>query len=76
MAEKMIIDPEKFAYAVLSVYETDCEEDELVSKKMLSRYLSAYYLITEFNALESKQLEISKLNDIKKILAMLGTNSY
>ena len=60
MKEKMNIDPEKFAYSVLSTYEIDSEEDELVSKKMLSRYLSAYYLITKFNELEAKQIDISK----------------
>lgn len=60
MKEKMNIDPEKFAYSVLSTYEIDSEDDELVSKKMLSRYLSAYYLITKFNELEAKQIDISK----------------
>ena len=43
---------------------------------MLSRYLTAYYLITKFNDLEEKQIDISKTNDIKKILTMLGTNNY
>ncbi len=76
MKEKMNIDPEKFAYSVLSTYEIDSEDDELVSKKMLSRYLSAYYLITKFNELEAKQIDISKKNEITKILGMLGTNNY
>ncbi|MDN6030131.1 MAG: hypothetical protein L0I48_04180 [Lactococcus plantarum] len=76
MKEKMNIDLEKFAYSVLSTYEIDSEDDELVSKKMLSRYLSAYYLITKFNELEAKQIDISKKNEITKILGMLGTNNY
>lgn len=76
MKEKMIIDPEKFAYTVISNYEIATEDDELASKKMLSRYLTAYYLITKFNELEEKQIDISKTNDIKKILTMLGTNNY
>lgn len=76
MKEKMNIDPEKFAYTVISNYDIVSEDDELVSKKMLSRYLTAYYLITKFNELEEKQIDISKMNDIKKILTMLGTNNY
>ncbi|MCJ1977451.1 hypothetical protein [Pseudolactococcus paracarnosus] len=76
MKEKMIIDPEKFAYTAISNYDIASEDDELISKKMLSRYLTAYYLITKFNDLEEKQIDISKTNDIKKILTMLGTNNY
>lgn len=68
MKEKMNIDPEKFAYSVLSTYEIDSEDDELVSKKMLSRYLSAYYLITKFNELEAKQIDISKKMRSQKYL--------
>lgn len=76
MKEKMTIDPEKFAYTVLSTYDIESEDDEQLSKKMLSRYLSAYYLITKFNELETKQIDISKKNDITKILGMLGTNNF
>ena len=76
MKEKMIIDHEKFDYTAISNYDIASEDDELIIKKMLSRYLTSYYLITKFNDLEEKQIDISKTNDIKKILTMLGTNNY
>lgn len=76
MADKIEIDPKEFAYAVISNYVVDSEDDEVVSKKKLSRYLVAYYLADRFNQLEKGQVNLSKSNELKKLLAMLGTNKF
>lgn len=76
MKEKIDIDPKEFAYAVIGNYQVDSEDDEMVSKKKLSRYLTAYYLADKFNQLEQDQFNLSKSNDLKKMLGMIGTNKY
>lgn len=55
--EEVQLDPEKFAYSVVDSYCPDEEDDLKASKKVLKRYLSAYFLAQEFNSMEKHQFE-------------------
>lgn len=55
--DEVQLDPEKFAYAVVGAFQPDEADDLTASKKILKRYLSAYFLAQEFNKLETHQFE-------------------
>jgi hypothetical protein len=59
MNKKMKIDPEKFAYHFVdSLQKREADHDiEKVAKERLAAYLSAYFLIEQFNELESKRFQ-------------------
>lgn len=61
--KKIKIDPNEFALAVVSGTCTNDMDDTVASKNSLKRYLSAYFLIEEFNQLESNQFGILKKTD-------------
>ena len=52
---KMRIDPEKFSYHVLETKKYDESNTERLAKEKLLDYLTAYYLVQEFNQLENKK---------------------
>lgn len=64
--EKLVrIDPEKFAYHFIdSIKELDPGLDlEGAAKKRLAAYLSAYFLIDNFNKLEEKNFMSANKNE-------------
>ncbi len=70
--KKLEIDPDKFARAVVSGSQLTDESDIKASKKALMRYLSAYYLVQKFNALEADQFSLKKNPDFQKMMKSLG----
>ncbi|MFC6322978.1 hypothetical protein [Companilactobacillus baiquanensis] len=65
--DKMKMDPEKFAYAVVNSYCPDEKDDVKASKMILKRFLAAYYLADEFNGLEAEQFSMFKDVDFKRM---------
>lgn len=57
--DKMTIDPEAFARAVVSGSNLKADDDIRASKDALKRYLAAYLLIEKFNDLESDQFKFT-----------------
>lgn len=55
--DEIQLDPEKFAYSVVNAYCPNEADDLKASKKVLKRYLSAYFLAQEFNHMETRQFE-------------------
>ncbi|MGE6574587.1 hypothetical protein ACQKFM_06690 [Paenibacillus xylanexedens] len=51
----MKIDPEKFAYAVISGYSSDQDNAEAMAKDHLGLFLNAYIVVERFNELESQK---------------------
>lgn len=51
--DKLELDRERFAYAVVADYCPDEKDDLAASKAVLRRFLTAYYLADEFNTLEN-----------------------
>ncbi|WP_026695146.1 hypothetical protein [Peribacillus kribbensis] len=57
MEKKMSIDPEKFAYTVISSHQLDSGHPQEMAKKQLTLYLTADLLAEEFNELESQSFK-------------------
>lgn len=74
--KKIYIDPEKFAYHVITGFQPEENNDVAASKMMLTRYLTAYYLIEQFNQLEEAQFNTLNNIDYNKILTFLGTIKF
>lgn len=74
--KKIYIDPEKFAYHVIAGFQPEENNDVAASKMMLTRYLTAYYLIEQFNHLEEAQFNTLNNIDYNKILTFLGTIKF
>jgi hypothetical protein len=66
--KRMKIDPNEFALAVVGNAAIDTEDDVRASKDALRRYLSAYYLVEQFNDLEANQFALSKNPDFKLLM--------
>ena len=71
MKSKMKIDPQKFAYTVISSYSSDKENAEAIAKDHLSVFLNAYFVAEKFNILESQLAEKAESKDFKALLAKL-----
>ncbi|MFB9770046.1 hypothetical protein [Lactiplantibacillus modestisalitolerans] len=55
--DKMKLNEEKFAYAVVSNFDPQEADDLKASKAVLKRYLTAYYMAERFNKLEDRQFD-------------------
>ncbi|MFB9769218.1 hypothetical protein [Lactiplantibacillus modestisalitolerans] len=66
--QKIQINPDKFARAVVSGSNLKAEDDTRASKDALKRYLAAYVLIEKFNKLESESLKFSKTDDFALLM--------
>lgn len=75
MSDKIKIDPNRFALAVVSGSQLEKKDDTKASKDALKRYLTAYYLIEKFNKLEAKQFSILNDPDFVRMLNAIGTSN-
>ncbi|WP_334333062.1 hypothetical protein [Companilactobacillus sp. HBUAS59544] len=55
--DKIKLNSEKFAYAVIANYKPKADDDLKASKEVLKRYLTAYYMAENFNTLEDRQFD-------------------
>lgn len=65
--KKVKINPEKFAYKVISSQNVESNLPEEIAKKKLSLYLTAYWLAEKFNHLEAqsfKNMERKEYDDL------------
>lgn len=69
--EKLQIDPEKFARAVVSGSDLKSDDDLRASKNALKRYLTAYLLIEDFNKLEKDSFKISNSSNFEYLIKAL-----
>ncbi|MBA3926177.1 hypothetical protein [Listeria rustica] len=74
MPEKIKIDPEKFAYAVLQNHQVEGPDKERVAKESLSLYLQSYLLVNQFNQLEASQFKLNNDSDFKKMMLAINKN--
>ncbi|WP_047998577.1 hypothetical protein [Lactiplantibacillus herbarum] len=58
--DKIKLDKEKFAYAVVNNFHPEESDDLKASKEILKRYLTAYYMAERFNTLEDRQFDAAK----------------
>lgn len=70
-SEKMTIDPDAFARAVVAGSNLKEEDDTRASKDALVRYLSAYLLIEKFNKLEKNQFSFTNSNNFQYLMSAL-----
>lgn len=71
---KIKIDPEKFAYKVISNYQVETRDKEKVAKEHLALYLQSYLLAEEFNHLEDDKFKLSKDPEFKKMMLSMNKN--
>ncbi|RYM07102.1 hypothetical protein EWH99_00060 [Sporolactobacillus sp. THM7-7] len=77
MDEKMIINPEPFALAVLAGNaKKEHEENKVYLKKQLVLYLEALLLAQDFNDLEETQFDMSKSKKRNDILNKIIERRY
>ncbi|AVK61475.1 hypothetical protein C5Z25_06700 [Lactobacillus sp. CBA3605] len=69
--KKVMIDPDKFARAVVSGSNLKAEDDLRASKDGLKRYLQAYFLIEKFNKLESNQFKFTNSTNFEYLIKAL-----
>ncbi|AQY49983.1 hypothetical protein PWEIH_06221 [Listeria weihenstephanensis FSL R9-0317] len=74
MPEKIKIDPEKFAYAVLKSHRVEGDDKEKIAKECLSLYLQSYLLVNQFNQLEASQFKLNNDSDFKKMMLAINKN--
>lgn len=70
--EKLEIDPEKFAYAVINNFQSDATDKQRIAKDHLTLFLQAYYLTSQFNQLEANQFSYFKDDDKQKLFTSLS----
>lgn len=71
---KIKIDPEKFAYKVISNYQVETTDKEKIAKEHLALYLQSYLLAEEFNHLEDDKFKLSKDPEFKKMMLSMNKN--
>ncbi|XEO94742.1 hypothetical protein ACBP45_04300 [Latilactobacillus sakei] len=76
MNKKMKIDPNEFALAVIGGSPITANDDTRASKDALKRYLTAYYLIEQFNELEANQFTLAKNPDFKLLMKAFETLKF
>ncbi|MFD1670855.1 hypothetical protein ACFQ5M_01955 [Agrilactobacillus yilanensis] len=69
--QKISIDPNAFALAVVSGSNLKAEDDTRASKDALKRYLSAYMLIEKYNQLEDEQFKFTNSPDFEYLIKAL-----
>jgi len=69
--DKVVIDPDSFARAVVSGSNLKAEDDIRASKDALKRYLTAYLLIEKFNDLESEPFKFSNSTNFEYLMKAL-----
>ncbi|MFT8318022.1 MAG: hypothetical protein ABF651_07110 [Sporolactobacillus sp.] len=75
--EKINIDPQQFAMAVLAGNpKQEDEENKVYLKKQLVLYLEALLLAQDFNNLEETQFDISKGKKMNEILNKIIERRY
>ncbi|WP_220738886.1 hypothetical protein [Leuconostoc miyukkimchii] len=67
--EKIYIDPEKFALRFISSFnfEFNPKELEVMAKKELAAYLSAYFLVEKFNKIEGENFDRTQPNNLSDL---------
>ena len=68
----MKIDPEKFAYTVISTNHVDSNSTEEIAKKQLALYLTSYLLAEKFNNLETQNFENIEGKDYEEFMLKLS----
>jgi len=77
MNQKIIIDPQQFALAVLAANtKRDKEENKVYLKQQLTLYLEALLLAQNFNSLEETQFDIAKTKQRNEILNKIIERRY
>jgi hypothetical protein len=77
MNQKIIIDPQQFALAVLAGNtKRDKEENKVYLKQQLTLYLEALLLAQDFNSLEETQFDIAKTKQRNEILNKIIERRY
>jgi hypothetical protein len=77
MNEKIVIDPQHFALAVLAGNpKQNDEENKVYLKKQLVLYLEALLLAQDFNDLEETQFDVSKSKKRNDILNKIIEHRY
>lgn len=69
--EKIKIDPNAFALAVIGGSNLKADDDTRASKDALKRYLTAYMLIENFNKLEAEQFKFINSSDFELMMKAL-----
>ncbi|WP_334333065.1 hypothetical protein [Companilactobacillus sp. HBUAS59544] len=69
--EKIKINPDKFARAVIAGSKFESEGDIEISKEALKRYLTAYLLIEDFNKLEAEPFKFSNSSNFEYLIKAL-----
>lgn len=69
--EKIKIDPDTFARAVVGGSDFKAEDDLRASKDALKRYLTAYFLIEDFNKLEGESFKFSNSMNFEYLMKAL-----
>ncbi|MDG4983901.1 hypothetical protein OGZ51_07070 [Lactococcus lactis] len=71
---KIKIDPEKFAYAVLNNFQADAIDKERIAKEHIGLYLQSYLLAEEFNHLEDDKFKLSNDPEYRKMMLAMNKN--
>ncbi|EIW12512.1 hypothetical protein KCA1_2911 [Lactiplantibacillus pentosus KCA1] len=69
--DKVKIDPDAFARAVVSGSNLEAQDDVRASKDALKRYLAAYFLIEKFNKLEAEPFKFSNSANFEYLMKAL-----
>lgn len=69
--DRVVIDPDEFARAVVSGSNLKADDDIRASKDALKRYLAAYFLIEKFNKLESEPFKFSNSANFEYLMKAL-----
>ncbi|MBM7654973.1 hypothetical protein [Neobacillus cucumis] len=72
MDKKMKINPEKFAYTVISSQNVESNLPEEIVKKQLTLYLSAYWLVEKFNQMEAQSFENMERREYEDLMVKLS----
>ncbi|WP_203652036.1 hypothetical protein [Secundilactobacillus yichangensis] len=76
-SDKITLDPEAFAQAVLGGNpKRDDEEDKVYIKRQLTLYLEALLLAQDFNDLEETRFDVAKSEQRSKILSKIIEHRY
>jgi hypothetical protein len=69
--KKMKINPEKFAYTVISSRNVESNSPEEIAKKQLTLYLTAYWLAEKFNQLETQSFKSMEKKEYEDLMMKL-----
>lgn len=69
--KKMKINPEKFAYTVISSRNVESNSPEEIAKKQLTLYLTVYWLAEKFNQLETQSFKSMEKKEYEDLMMKL-----